>query len=79
MLVLEEHTHLRNMSIKLYQTVIEGEWVQPIRKNYKMACCDCHLVHKINFRIKNGKIQLQAFRDDRSTGQLRRYRGQIRN
>lgn len=55
-----------------------GEWVQPIRKGYKMMCCDCNLVHTINFRvIKYGrnqtKIQFQAFRNERSTALARRY------
>jgi hypothetical protein len=50
-----------------------GEWLQPVRKNYKMRCCDCALVHTINFRIKNGRVQLQAFRDERATGQSRRW------
>jgi Zn-finger protein len=44
-----------------------GEWVQPRRKNYIMQCCDCGLLHRMNFRIvrdKRGRnfIQFQAFR-----------------
>jgi len=55
----------------------DGEWVQPIPKGYKMACCDCGLVHTMNFKVikyGNGKtkIQFQAFRNARSTGQMRR-------
>ena len=54
-----------------------GEWIQPIRKNYKMRCCDCGLVHRMDFRLlKNGRgnfIQFRAFRDDRATGQSRRH------
>ena len=49
----------------------EGEWVRPIRKGYKMACCDCGLVHKLDFSLM-GKIRkyiiFRAFRDDRATG-----------
>lgn len=55
-----------------YKQVIEGEWVQPIKKGYKMACCNCGLVHTVNFRIVNRKVQLQAFRNNKSTGQHRR-------
>ncbi len=45
----------------------EGEWVQPRRKNYYMQCCDCGLIHKMNFRLIKDKIgrstiQFQAFR-----------------
>ena len=44
-----------------------GEWVQPTRKGYLMKCCDCGLVHKIDFKlVKYGnnkhKIRLRAWR-----------------
>jgi hypothetical protein len=61
-----------------YTTPADGEWVQPIRKGYKMRCCDCGLVHKMDFRVKNGRIQFRAFRDNRSTGACRRQFAQIR-
>lgn len=62
-----------------YKQVFNGDWVQPIRRGYKMMCCDCGLVHRLNFRLvprsSGGKfIQFQAFRDNRSTGQTRRHR-----
>lgn len=55
-----------------------GEWVQPRRRGYKMACCDCGLVHRMNFRLvesaNGGKsIQFQAFRDERATAAIRRH------
>jgi hypothetical protein len=50
-----------------------GEWIQPIRRGYKAACCDCGLVHKVNFRIHAGRIQFQVFRDKRATEAKRRH------
>jgi hypothetical protein len=58
-----------------FKKVEAGEWQQPIKRGYKMACCDCGLVHTVDFRIYKGKIQLRAFRNNRSTGQLRRHNG----
>lgn len=59
-----------------YPSIKNGEWVQPVRRGYRMACCDCGLVHVVNFKlIKCGRgniIRLQAFRDERATGQKRR-------
>lgn len=60
-----------------YPTVADGEWVQPIRKGYRMACCDCNLVHRLTFRLlpwgKYGKkIQMQVDRDEPETKRLRR-------
>jgi len=49
-----------------------GEWQQPIRKGYRMACCDCGLVHTMNFRVRNGRAQFAVFRDNRKTAAMRR-------
>lgn len=51
-----------------------------MRKGYQMACCDCGLVHSVDFRLiryGNGrhKIQLRAFRDEKATADLRKRAG----
>ncbi len=45
-----------------YKNAKDGEWILLKRKNNYFSCCDCKLAHKVNFRIKNGKIEIQAFR-----------------
>lgn len=55
-----------------------GEWIYPKRRGYKLSCCDCGLVHRLNFRLvkaSNGGrlIGFQAFRGNRATGQIRRH------
>jgi len=57
-----------------FKQVGPGEWQQPVRKGYKMACCDCGLVHNIDFRIVNRHIQLRAFRNERSTAAMRAWK-----
>lgn len=57
-----------------YEEVEAGKWVQPIPKGYKMECCDCGLVHTLDFRIYKGRVQLRAWRNNRSTGQIRRWK-----
>ena len=61
-----------------YEDAEEDEWVQPARKGYKMACCDCGLVHRFDFKLeKSGNrrfILFRVFRDNRATGQIRRYK-----
>lgn len=49
-----------------------GEWVQPVRRGYKLRCCDCGLVHRMDFRLRSGRIQFRAWRDERATGAVRR-------
>ncbi len=50
-----------------------GEWVRPIHNGYKLACCDCGLVHRIDFRINEGSVEMKLERDKRATGQMRRH------
>ena len=46
----------------------EGEWVQPKMRGYKLGCCDCGLVHKMDFRIVGKRVQFRAWRDGKATG-----------
>jgi len=57
----------------IYEKPKAGQWVQPIRRGYKLACCDCGLVHRMDFRIYSGRVQFRVFRDERATGQMRRW------
>jgi hypothetical protein len=52
----------------------DGEWVQPQRRGFELECCDCGVVHRVNFRLRAGKVQFQAFRDARKTAATRRAR-----
>ena len=58
-----------------YHPVTDGEWIQPKRRGHKMACCDCGLVHVLNFRQRDGRIQFQAFRDKEKTRKRRKREG----
>jgi hypothetical protein len=67
-----------NPRSRRYPPVTDGQWVQPVRRGYRMQCCDCGLVHQLNFRLvprgAGHTIQLQAFRRARSTAAVRRER-----
>ena len=41
-------------------------------EDYKMACCDCGLIHRLRFTVEGSNIILQGWRDNRATAQLRR-------
>lgn len=58
-----------------YHKQKDGEWVEP-KPGYRMACCDCGLVHRVEFRVLHGGVvQFRATRDQRATGQRRRNAG----
>jgi hypothetical protein len=55
-----------------YDIVEPDEWIRPVMNGYKMACCDCGLVHTIDFKIEEDRVWIKATRDKRATGQIRR-------
>lgn len=55
-----------------YPEIEAGEWVQPKRGAfYYMACCDCGLVHRMDFRVYEGRIQFRAWRSPQATRHVR--------
>jgi hypothetical protein len=56
-----------------YTKPASWEWVQPVLRGYKLACCDCGLVHRMDFRVSGGRIQFRADRDPRATAGRRSW------
>lgn len=62
---------------KLYPQAHDGDWIVVSWRGFKEQCCDCGLVHKLNFRIvksgvDKGRVAVQVFRDARATAAVRR-------
>jgi len=57
-----------------FYTAEDGELIVPVMTGYKIMCCDCGLVHRLDFEVVDGQVQFRAYRDNRSTGQTRRHR-----
>jgi hypothetical protein len=55
-----------------YEQVYNDEWFD-LRKTPHISCCDCGLVHEIKVRVRKGKVEVQLNRDNRRTGQIRRW------
>jgi hypothetical protein len=64
-----------------YPQIEDGETYYPARRGHREQCCDCGLVHRVNFRLEphgtkgRKKIAVTAYRDDRATAVARRKRG----
>lgn len=84
---------MRGEAVKKYPNIQDGERVIPHMKGYRMACCDCGLVHRLDFEVfeitgrsatgafitrgmsdDEAQVAFRAYRDERSTGQVRRHR-----
>jgi hypothetical protein len=44
---------------KRFKKVLSKRWQQPAMNGYLMKCCDCGLVHSVDFRIAYGKSEEQ--------------------
>jgi hypothetical protein len=61
-----------------YKQQFDGDVVKPIMRGYKMKCCDCGLVHVLDFFVfhhgRGHKIEFKVKRDNRATAASRRKR-----
>jgi len=56
-----------------YYHVTDGEWLTVAWRDNRDQCCDCGLIHKVNYRVnKDGQLEVQVFRDGKATGGARR-------
>lgn len=39
---------------KKFKKVLSNRWQQPVMEGYLMKCCDCGLIHSVDFRIAYG-------------------------
>lgn len=56
----------------VYRVISYGEWTWPRMRNFREQCCDCGLIHRLDFRIVDGRIEFRTRRDDRATAAARR-------
>lgn len=55
-----------------YYKVTDGERIRPNMKKWRMRCCDCGLVHVMDFFVVRGQVELTAVRDKRATQATRK-------
>lgn len=44
-----------------------------LNQDFITVCCDCALTHKDTYTIRDGRLFCKTKRDNRATGQYRRY------
>lgn len=59
-----------------YHHLTDGEWFRPAMRNHHDQCCDCGLVHLMDFRIVTvrgrQRVEYRARRHGKATGGARR-------
>lgn len=55
-----------------YYWVSDGEEIPVVWRNYREQCCDCGLVHRMSFRVVDGKLYIRTHRDRRATAAARK-------
>jgi hypothetical protein len=48
-----------------YHVISYGEWTRPRMKDFREQCCDCGLIHRLDFRLVDGRIEFRTHRDNR--------------
>ena len=59
------------MKKKKFKTLADGEWVRPKMSGYELKCCDCGLIHSIDFivlddsgePVNNCNVMFRAYRE----------------
>ena len=58
--------------------IIDGKWYHFSRDEW-IICCSCSLVHKVKFKIKDGKIYAKWKQDPKATYSFRRAKSTRKN
>ena len=46
----------------VYRVISYGEWTRPRMRNFREQCCDCGLIHRLDFRIVDGCVEFRTRR-----------------
>lgn len=61
-----------------YEQIEDGRWYPTNLRNQREQCCDCGLVHIIDYRVKKigrrNELEFRVKRDDRATDRIRKRR-----
>lgn len=55
-----------------YKQQQDGDWIRPQMRRYRLKCCDCGLIHVLDFKIVGKRIVFRATRNYRATAAARR-------
>jgi hypothetical protein len=60
------------MKSRVFKPLRQRQWERPVHRSYYLACCECGLTHRFNFRVVDGMVEFQVFRAPRATAEFRK-------
>jgi hypothetical protein len=45
-----------------YSVIPYGEWIRPRLRNFREQCCDCGLIHRLDFRVVDARAAARGGR-----------------
>ncbi len=72
-----KHLFQRVKKLKHIYHEDELEYEIPLNSEYITVCCDCCLVHREIYTLRDGKLFFVSRRDNRATGQYRRHSNNV--
>jgi hypothetical protein len=66
-----------------YHQIVEGEWIEPVKRGFIHACCGCALVHITDYAIEDGagragRVLFKTRVDRRLTAAARRANRKVK-
>lgn len=59
-------------SLETPLAVNDGDWIVPTpQEGFRWGCCDCGLMHSVDFRVVDGQVEMRVYRDASGTAALR--------
>jgi hypothetical protein len=55
-----------------FKWIRSGKWERPVHRGYLLACCDCGLTHRFDFRVVGGDVEFRVFHAREATKERRK-------
>lgn len=68
------------VSVETPLAVNDGDWIIPApQQGFLWGCCDCGLMHSVDFRVVDSQVELRVYRDVERTTELRAKLQRVRS
>lgn len=73
----EARKGVKKQSKNKYAQAYDGEWMRIPWKGFREQCCQCALIHVVDYRVVDGKLEFRCTVDKRATTAARKGYGML--